>query len=358
MKSDKLCMIIPVFNVSQYLWRCIESVINQSYQSFDVFLIDDGSTDGSARICDEIADKYENITAFHKTNSGAGSTRNFGLEKSFGGEYEYIVFVDPDDVLEPAYIEKLIKTIEEDNTDIAICGYRTVLFDGEKIISETVYQDALKGSFRDYAEELCALHKNTLLFGPCNKLFRASMIKRNDVRFGETKRYEDTAFVYRYLEKCNSISFTPEPLYRYSKFLNGRTTAVASFHNELCKGAFIAYDEGYKIVPHMKTLHMNKDAISLFEMRLKEHLETSVCGEMIVSLSASGLPFRERKSYIRRLIQRYQEYFPKFNENEKSTVGRVCRKLANHQWTGLIACMSYLFQIKHKIKTKQRRILQ
>ena len=257
--------------------------------------------------------------------------------------------MDPDDTLEPTYLEKLLQAIEEEQSDIAICGYRILTYRNDQVISEKIFQDALQGSFDDFAEELCVLHRNTLLFGPCNKLFRFSVVSQNKITFGTTKRYEDSTFVYRYLQHCHRLAFTPVPLYNYSKFLTGRITAVASFGNEYCEGAFKTYEEGQKLLQHLQELKMKQCAIALFEERLKEHLQSCVLGEMIVSLSKSRLNWKARKQYIQRLIEKFHLYLPGFDENAKNKTDNFIRNLANKKNINVIVAMTYLYYINNEV---------
>ena len=344
MANEKVCIILPVYNVRDYLERCMDSILLQSFHHYDVKLIDDGSTDGSAALCDEIASRHENVFCYHKPNGGAGDARNYGIAKSIGCGYDYVAFVDPDDMLEPDYLEKLVRI---GDADIAICGYKTILFQNDQIVSEKGFQNALPGTFVDYSEELCMLHKNTLLFMPWNKLFRMSLISQYGIRFGTTKRYEDMTFVYRYLMHCNSLAFTQDCLYRYSKYIRGRKSAVFSFANEYCEGAFISYDEGQKLATHMNALGMKTDAVEYFRKRLKQHLQTSLIGEMVVNLSMSELKWKERKRYIGELIEKYHVYFPEFDVEELEIIGNIVGTFANKENLNGIVLMSYLYKWKH-----------
>lgn len=344
MGNEKICIILPVYNVRAYLERCIDSILLQSFHHYDVKLIDDGSTDGSAELCEEIASRHKSVSCYHKPNGGAGDARNYGIEKTVGCGYSHVAFVDPDDVLEPEYLEKLVGI---GDADIAICGYRTIEFQNEQVLSEKCFENAPTGRFEDYSEELCMLHKNTLLFMPWNKLFRMSLISQYGIRFGTTKRYEDVTFVYRYLRHCNSLAYTKDCLYRYSKYVNGRKSAVLSFANEYCEGAFVAYDEGQKVVTHMSERGMNLDAVNYFRNRLKQHLQTSIIGEMIVNLSDSKLNWKERRRYIGELVERYHAYFPEFDMEELERIGNIVRTFANKGNYDGIVLMSYLYKWKH-----------
>ena len=114
-------IIIPVYQGKSYLKRCIDSVLAQSCQEYEIILVDDGSTDGSAEICDEYAEKQKTITVIHKENGGLSSARNAGLEIASG---EYVMFIDADDVVHSKMLETELKVLKEENADIFICGLK------------------------------------------------------------------------------------------------------------------------------------------------------------------------------------------------------------------------------------------
>ena len=112
-----ISIIVPVFNTKSYLEKCIDSLIVQSCQSFEIVLIDDGSTDGSGAICDEYALHHSNVRVFHKENGGQSAARNLGIELAYG---RYSTFVDSDDIVPPWYIEELASGIRQNEADMAI----------------------------------------------------------------------------------------------------------------------------------------------------------------------------------------------------------------------------------------------
>lgn len=118
-----ISVIVPVYNVAKYVRRCIESVERQTYQSLEVILVDDGSTDGSGRICDELEGEFDNITVFHTANQGLSAARNFGMKHISG---DYVVFVDSDDAIGMQHIAHLYETLNKYDTHIAVTGYTEV----------------------------------------------------------------------------------------------------------------------------------------------------------------------------------------------------------------------------------------
>ena len=120
--KDLVSIIVPVYNVQKYLDKCIESMLKQTYTNIEIVLVDDGSTDGSASICDKYAADDERVVVVHKKNGGQSDARNVGLEKSTG---EYICWVDGDDCIEENMIELLHKNLVDNNADISICNYHS-----------------------------------------------------------------------------------------------------------------------------------------------------------------------------------------------------------------------------------------
>ncbi|MBR5148258.1 MAG: glycosyltransferase family 2 protein [Bacteroidaceae bacterium] len=189
-----ISVIVPIYKVEQYLHRCIDSILSQSYADFELLLIDDGSPDGCGAICDDYAAKDSRVRVFHKENGGVSSARNLGLDNAQG---EWITFVDSDDWLESDFLEKLMV---DDCTDLVVGG--NIRPSGElKQASDRQY-DAL--SIADFLEE----HLNgSLLRAPWGKLLRYSIIDSNHIRFDEQIRFgEDTIFIYQYLCQCNIVT--------------------------------------------------------------------------------------------------------------------------------------------------------
>ena len=112
-----ITVIIPVYNIMEYLPRCVHSVTAQTYKNLQIILVDDGSTDGTAQLCDELAAEDPRISVYHKENGGSSSARNLGLGKAQG---EYIGFVDSDDRCEPEMYEKLLQSMLQNNSDVVM----------------------------------------------------------------------------------------------------------------------------------------------------------------------------------------------------------------------------------------------
>lgn len=201
-----ISIIVPVYNVETYLEKCVNSIINQTYKNLEVILIDDGSTDSSGIICDEIARKDSRIKVIHKKNFGVSAARNLGLDNANG---EYIGFVDSDDWIEPNMYELLYREIEENNSDIAICDVflEKEFIEVHKVISQN------KNIFnKDEIFEM--LLDNNGFNWLCNKLFKKDLF--NDVRIDPRIHMgEDILCVCQCISKGSTFTYISEPLYHY-----------------------------------------------------------------------------------------------------------------------------------------------
>ncbi|ASW11170.1 glycosyltransferase family 2 protein [Lactobacillus delbrueckii subsp. lactis DSM 20072] len=123
MMSPLVSVIIPVYNVEEYLDKCLNTVIHQNYKNLEIILVDDGSTDNSGDKVDEWAKRDNRIVPLHQNNQGLSAARNMGLDNSHGS---WIVFIDSDDYVSENYISTMLQTAQKDNTDLVICQYNKV----------------------------------------------------------------------------------------------------------------------------------------------------------------------------------------------------------------------------------------
>ena len=201
--KNLISIIIPVYNVEQYLSRCVDSVINQTYKNLEIILVDDGSTDNSGKICDEYALKDNRIKVIHKKNGGVSSARNAGLDIAKG---DYIGFVDSDDFIEHDMYEYLQNLIIEYDADISICSIEFI------IKNKNIYKTLLKkDELLNTNEALKVFYTQLYIYNKLfNKCIMADLLFDTSVKIGE-----DMLFCLEYLKRCNRIIYGKEVKYHY-----------------------------------------------------------------------------------------------------------------------------------------------
>ena len=205
-----ISIIVPIYNASKYLNKCLDSLIKQTKQELEFIIINDGSTDDSETIIKNYKD--ERIKYFKRSNKGIGKTRNFGISKARG---KYIVFLDSDDYLELDACEALYKKIERENLDIVICDFYRVSKD-KNIETITSFKNS---SLKDNPSLLLDIN-----LAPWNKIYRTELIKNNNIKFIEDLKYEDAPFVTLALLKAGKIGKIDKALINYVIHENSETT--------------------------------------------------------------------------------------------------------------------------------------
>lgn len=202
-----ISIIVPVYNVEQYLETCINSILQQSYREIEIILVDDGSTDSSGTLCDQLAKTDARIKVIHKKNGGLSDTRNAGLEVATG---EYIGFVDSDDCVFPDMYERLLTLLNTYHADIAICD-KIEFYEGE-----TPEFTKIASSIKVFNQEqaIDALADDVGLRSHVwNRLYSASLF--NNLRFDVGKAYEDVYIMHRLFLRARKVVVTNEPMYCY-----------------------------------------------------------------------------------------------------------------------------------------------
>lgn len=205
-KMDLITIIVPVYNIEDYLERCIYSVINQTYRNLQIILVDDGSTDCSGKICDELALKDQRIRVIHKENGGLSDARNAGIDFAEG---KYIGFVDGDDYVDNDMYEVLHTAICNAHADIASCGIRQKSAYGDviKCSSESQVLDKMQ------AYETFFIQNDSIECSCCNKLFNKSIFET--LRFKKGIQSEDLEFLYRAFDIIKLLVCIDEVKYHY-----------------------------------------------------------------------------------------------------------------------------------------------
>lgn len=241
-------IIVPVYNTKEYLKDCVDSILNQTEENIEVLLVDDGSTDGSADICDEYAELDFRVKVFHQENSGVSSARNKGLREAKG---EWIMFADSDDWLEKDAISILLE-YEESSTSLLIGSiyedYHEDFSDGNAyFFAFSEKRDYLLGaclidySFVSLCDDIDIQILNRTVRGPCAKLYKTKAL--SGIFFDETLPIgEDILFLYQFFKKVKTLCFVNTNIYHYRhreqsamRSALGRDKAHEAFTASICE---------------------------------------------------------------------------------------------------------------------------
>lgn len=221
-----ISIVIPVYNAEKYIRRCIYSIIRQTYQNFELILVNDGSIDNSLEICKEYAIKDKRITVLSQKNNGASSARNKGIESANG---EWITFIDADDSVDPKYLELLCENITGEERTLIIQGIKQHF--NKKEIKETEFKgQTLVGPNIEKAFDENEIYEYGFTVA---KLYNRNIVKKFNIRFNEHIAYsEDLLFMLDYILHCNSISFVSGAHYNYILEKSGLSQRYNSFESE------------------------------------------------------------------------------------------------------------------------------
>ncbi len=229
-KNPLISVVVPVYNAENYLDGCIQSIMEQSYENWELLLVDDGSLDQSGVICDTWAQEDKRITVLHEKNGGAAFARNQGVKAAKG---EYIAFVDSDDLMEKNYLDYLISMALQYGAQIAVCGYRKVFPENSKRdffetklpwkLPNFYPKETRKKKVRQPMEEKMAfsgeeamqqlLYQNYFMSVPWGMISEKNLWR--EVAFPEGTKAEDMGTIYKLFSKAGKVVYGSKPLYQY-----------------------------------------------------------------------------------------------------------------------------------------------
>ena len=270
-----ISVIIPIYNVEQYLRRCVDSVLSQTHTKLEIWLVDDGSTDGCGRICDAYAEKDGLIKVIHKENGGQAEARNAALDRMTG---EYVTFVDSDDFIRRDMIEKLMEVLSASDADMAVCRFESGKGDSFKSKEKS---DHAVNIWNDDTKYDCLFGDKyrSFIACPCGKLYKSDIFE--SIRYPAGRIYEDEFTIHYIIEKCKRIAFVGERLYYHFEREGSTTRSNYSLRS-------------------LDAVESMEDRCSFFE-----------------AIGDKNLIIRCYKEYLRRVQYHYyslKEYFPELNE--------------------------------------------
>lgn len=310
-----ISIIVPIYNAERFLDACLDSIIYQTYTDLEILLVDDGSTDSSYEICKEYADKDRRIQVFQKPNGGPSDTRNYGIERASG---EYLMFFDSDDYADPMLCEKLLSTIERDESDFAFCGYYNVatarttrrrLFSESRVFRDDDFRREILvptlGPIGDKLRNPAKLDKLTPVWA---RIYRRDIILQNNLQFIDLKKVpsECLLFNFEYCLHAASASYAEDALYYYRR--NTDVSQTKHYRVDLW-GRWSFWIEYIKEL--LLTLGNPDDLTAAYNSRL--------CSAVIpLGGNAMKLPTRrERLDEMRRFLQHdaFRESFAVFDDS-------------------------------------------
>ncbi len=281
-KIALISVIVPVYNVQDLIGRCLDSILAQTWQNIEVILVNDASSDGSGRICEEYALRDGRVQVVHfQKNRGPGAARNEGIRKARG---DFASFIDSDDYVEPDMLEKLYNNLTENGADLCACSA-----DGIKL------KGGPPGIFSGSEAVWCLAHGIPFNHVPWGKLYTMELVKKYP--FDERYFYsEDLMFLYQFLKSAGRVSYLPDQLYHYvnregSQVHSGvdeRKCTALLVHDRICKDAFVHYP---KALPGFQQIA----------------LETNTRLAMLAV--EADMPAKELSGYLKRLCQNTRRHF-------------------------------------------------
>ena len=207
---DLVSVIIPVYNVEDYLDRCVASVVGQTFQNIEVILVDDGSTDGSAGICDRWSARDSRVKTLRQANQGVSAARNAGLQAASGN---WIMQVDSDDYIAPDTVERLVSAANETSSDMVICDFLRGSEDNHVFVDEYSKEVELIDPETAISRIYISDHSALRFASPAIKLCKFCLY--SGIIYPEGKIFEDIYTTHKLLYRCNQIAVLESPLYYY-----------------------------------------------------------------------------------------------------------------------------------------------
>ena len=290
----KYSVIVPVFNCALFLERCINSIIKQQYNNFELILVNDGSTDNSGNICNDYSAIDSRIIVINKKNAGVSCARNDGLNIARG---KYIIFLDSDDYLDDGYFDEINNILSSyNNVELINFGFYSDVDDinGTNISSDIInYNTNYYSSIVDIRNDFVSLWDHTMLYNIWNKVYLKSIIDENDISFPSSYWGEDVEFNRRYLDCTSNMYNSEKCFYHYIREREGATTKkYKSDIFELRKKEFTNFNDYFE--------KWNIQKSEYYEFSCRRYIER-VLG-CIENIYCSNFSFSDRFKEIKNII--------------------------------------------------------
>lgn len=306
MKTELVSVIIPIFNVEQFLDQCVESVINQTYKNLEIILVDDGSPDNCGKMCDEYAAQDNRIKVIHKQNGGLSDARNVGIDIATGN---YITFIDSDDYVMPDMINILIRIIVNSYTDIAQCEF---IRSKSGCVSESKQGAFQSEKFTVYSENKMAAYIKNKKFATAawGKIYKKSLF--NEIRFPVGRLHEDVFTTYKLIHKAESVAVTDYVGYVYRITENSITTS--KFSPKKLDSVYGKLEQSEFIENNYPNLRKNAYSAIIY-----------ACNQCLLQMAKSRYKGKDEYAFLQKL---YRQYGKHYICDKVSALGKVVAVLA------------------------------
>ncbi len=279
--DQSVSVIVPVYNIQDYIGKCLDSIICQTYSMIEIIVIDDGSSDNSGVICDKYKEKDNRIKVIHKRNGGLSSARNVGIQNSSG---EILVFVDGDDWIDDKYIETLITVMKERNADIVCCASRIVF--GDNTVEGSEVGDVKEYSPEAAIESLC--YNREMICAVWGKMYKRELF--DDIRFPVGKTFEDMAVAHKLFDKANKIAYVD---YFGHYYYQRRGSILNSGYND----------------NKLDRIYISEDILKFVKERYPNIINSAYCRCLLSYLGAyKDLPFFRRDDAVWNKVKAVRSY--------------------------------------------------
>lgn len=321
--NPKVSIIIPVYNSEMFIEKCIDSVLEQSFNEYEIILINDGSKDGSKQILDEYKERYpEKIVVIHQENMGVSKTRNNAIKMAKG---RYIMFIDNDDYIDKDYVEVFVKEIEEQDFDVVLGGYRRPNENG-KIIKE------LKLPQEEWAK--------FMIFAPWAKIYKREYLIKNNIEFLPINIGEDVYFNLQAMlisKKIKIIDYIG-----YNWYFNTGSVSNTTQKNIKNLQVYELLNSCYEVLKEKNILEENYEIVEMYFIRYIV---------WFLLFSTKKLEYKTIKEEYNKIFKWLEEKFPNYKNNKLLVITKPKGEILSVRLT------VYIFMLAHKLKMGKALLL-
>lgn len=302
LKQKRISIIVPVYNVAEYVERCVSSILAQTYEDFELILVDDGSKDGSSEICNRLKEGDNRIQVIHQENQGLSAARNRGLSAATG---DYITYIDGDDYVEPSYLEVLYHNAVTYQAEVSVCGFQYVWADKKSKNTKgagTAEKEVKLYSGKMAAGEIVAGNKRSMITA-WGKLYHRRL--RNLLIYPEGRLHEDEFVTYQVLYEAVKVTVTEQPLYYYLQ----REKSITN--------------SGYSR-RRLDKLEALKEAIAFFENQQEKELAAYAVKRYLLNIPIAWYRVKKYLPEEKLLLGKLNREWEKVYNQRKADIAGIC----------------------------------